>query len=173
MWSCSARDGGHTGQYVRYAASPDGTRWASSEILVPGPEDGYLYRAVSRYGGRTFTPPLKTDFPDCGSKHFCLRLSSGHYVLINNPESRKVLQVAGSADGIVFSQAAKLRHEPVALRNPGHDKGSPYSYPHALEHEGQLYIAYSVNRDDIWISMVPLEEISSSCFPVFLKAGPR
>jgi hypothetical protein len=120
---------------------------------------GTLYRSVSTDGGRSFTALAKTDFPDCTSKHFCLKLSTGRYVLINNPRHRGVLQMAGSADGVVFTETAKLRYEPVALRMPGGDKGAPYSYPHAIEHEGHLYVIYAVHRDDIWLTRIALAEI--------------
>jgi hypothetical protein len=126
---------------------------------------GYLYRSVSTDGGASFSQPLKTDFPDCRSKHYCFRLSSGTYILINNPVSRDALQVAGSRDGKVFTRTTVLRDEPVALRNPGHDKGSRYSYPHAIEHEGQVYVAYSVNRDDIYVTRVAIEEIEAKLGP--------
>ncbi|OVE79683.1 hypothetical protein BVY01_01775 [bacterium I07] len=121
---------------------------------------GFLYRSLSEDGGRSFTEPVRTDFPDCKSKHFCLKLSNDIYILISNPYTRKTLQVAGSQDGIVFSRESILRYKPIAVRNPGHDKrSSPYTYPHAIERDGYVYIAYSVNRDDIWLTRVSIGEI--------------
>ena len=71
-----------------------------------------------------------------------------------------ILPVAGSNDGLVFTREAKLRYKPVAVINPGHDKpSSPYTYPHSLEYSGYVYIAYSVNRDEIWLTCVSIKEI--------------
>ena len=126
-------------------------------------KSGFLYRSVSEDGGQSFSPPRKTDFPDCKAKHFCLKLSNGQFILTNNPYSRKELHVAGSSDGRVFTHAAILRNEPTAVRNPGKDKNhSPYTYPHAMEFDGDVYFVYAVYRDDIWITRVSLEELGQT-----------
>ena len=123
---------------------------------------GFLYRSVSEDGGRTFPEPTRTDFPDCRCKHYCMRLSTGLYLLVNNPRTRNVLQVAGSPDGKVFTRAAKLRWEPVALRHEGHDKGGHYTYPHAIEHEGNVYFVYAINRDDIAVTRVAVRALEAT-----------
>jgi hypothetical protein len=65
-----------------------------------------------------------------------------------------------SDNGTVFSRTAVLRDNPPAVRNPGHDKSPSFTYPHAVEHNGWLYIAYSVNRDDISITRVSIDDIT-------------
>lgn len=123
---------------------------------------GFLYRSVSEDGGRTFTEPTRTDFPDCRCKHYCMQLSTGRFILVNNPRTRDVLQVAGSPDGKVFTQAARLRWKPVPLRHKGHDKGGHYTYPHAIEHDAEVYFIYAVNRDDIAVTRVSVEDLEAA-----------
>ena len=124
--------------------------------------EGFLFRSVSHDGGKSFTEPVQTNFPDCTSKHYCFELSNGMYILINNPESRQTLRVSGSPDGKVFTSTAILRHKPSQVRNPGHDKSPSYTYPHAIEHEGGVYVIYAVNRDDIYLTRIPLATIAET-----------
>ncbi len=124
--------------------------------------EGFLFRSISTDGGKSFTEPVQTNFPDCKSKHYCFKLNNGIYLLINNPESRKTLRVSGSADGKVFTSTAILRRNPTKTRNPGHDKSPSFTYPHAIERDGAVYVIYAVNRDDIAITRVPVRTIKKT-----------
>jgi len=35
-----------------------------------------------------------------------------------------------------------------------------WSYPYAIEHNGQLYIIYSVNKEDCEVSIIPLRALA-------------
>ena len=96
---------------------------------------GYLYRSFSVDNGRTWSPPVKTDFPDARSKFHGLRMSNGQYVLVSNSnyENRQWLTLALSDDGMVFDRLFFL----VAGDFNGVD------YPHVMEHDGYLYVAHS------------------------------
>ena len=50
---------------------------------------GFLHRAFSTDEGRTWSPPVKTNFPDATSKFCGLRLCDGRYVLVSNPQPKK------------------------------------------------------------------------------------
>ena len=157
-----ANDFPNPGDILAQFTEADSTVRADGAVAVHFRDNGggrFLYRAVSTNNGATFSAPVQTDFPDCTCKHYCTRLSNGMYILINNPHTRNVLQMAGSPDGEVFTHAARLRYEPVALRYPGHDKGGAYTYPHAIEHDGYVYAIYAVNRDDIYVSRVWVGDI--------------
>ncbi len=99
---------------------------------------GYLYRAFSVDNGRTWSKPVKTDFPDARSKLHGLRMSNGKYALVNNShfEHRKWLTLAISDDGMVFDKLFFL----VEGEIDGVD------YPHVMEHDGYLYITHSGGR---------------------------
>lgn len=96
---------------------------------------GYLFRAFSGNAGRTWSEPVRTNFPDARSKFHGLRMSDGRYVLVSNshPNRRDPLTLALSEDGLVFD---RLFHLVGGQRN-GVD------YPMVMEHEGYLYIAHS------------------------------
>ena len=96
---------------------------------------GYLYRSFSIDNGRSWSPPVKTDFPDARSKFHGLRMSNGKYALVNNSHynHRQWFTLSISEDGIVFDKMFFL----VSGDKNGVD------YPHMIEHEGYLYIVHS------------------------------
>jgi hypothetical protein len=127
-----------------------------------------FYRAVSADNGRTWTAPQKTNFPDATSKFFCLRTTRGYYVLISNanPAERNPLCLSTSDDGITFTRMARLPI-PDELRKGGAStrsrsestKPDSLQYPHAIEHGGQLFIAYSRKKQTIEVVKISLDEV--------------
>lgn len=125
----------------------------------------YLLRLESADAGRTWLPPVRTNFPDADSRLCGLRLSNGRYVLVNNPNPHRYrvpLSIAVSRDGLTFPALANLRTEQTNKRFPGHAKAPGYQYPRALEHDGRLWVIYSVNKEDIELSVVPLAAIDGA-----------
>ena len=100
----------------------------------------FLYRSVSRDNGRTWSQPLRTNFPDAVSKFHGTRLRDGRYVLVSNayPLKRDPLTIAVSEDGMVFDRLFYL----VGGEHNGVD------YPAVLEHGDYLYIAHSGGRGE-------------------------
>ncbi len=127
-----------------------------------------FYRAVSEDNGRTWTTPEKTNFPDATSKFFCLRTSHGYYVLISNanPTGRNPLCLSTSEDGITFTRMGRLDIPEKVTPPPSKIKYikpifSSYQYPHAIEHDGHLLIAYSRAKRTIEVVKVPLSELDA------------
>jgi iduronate 2-sulfatase len=115
----------------------------------------YLYHSLSRDQGRTWSAPVRTNYPDATSKNIGGRLSDGRYFLINNPNqrSRNVLGITFSEDGWQFSHPRALRNNPPAQRFPGRAKApNSFQYPHVLEKDGSLWVIYSTNKEDIEVS---------------------
>lgn len=166
-------------QLIRYATSVDGHRWSGSGILADDPDgpegpgswivnpegavrrffgDGqrskFLYRSVSRDGGETWPAPVRTNYPDAGSKNFAGRLSNGWYSLINNPnpDSRDPLGISFSRDGWKFGLPLALRSGAPEQRYPGRAKNRfSLQYPHAIEKNGSLWVIHSTTKEDIEI----------------------
>jgi len=123
--------------------------------------EGFLYHSISLDDGFTFSTPLQTNYPDTPAKSFTGRLSSGEYYLINNPgKTRDPLAITFSHDGWTFSNAALLRYKAPELRFNGLAKlNMTFQYPHAIEHNGSLWVIYATNKEDIEISEFDLGEL--------------
>jgi len=111
---------------------------------------GYIFRAFSSDSGRTWTAPVKTDFPDARSKLHGLRLTDGRYVLVSNskPRKRDPLTLALSDDGLVFNRLFYLVG------------GRHVDYPHVMEHDGFLYIAHSGAKMSVEIERVRIADLA-------------
>jgi len=94
---------------------------------------GFLFRSFSTDNGRTWHPPVKTNFPDATSKFNGTRLSDGRYVLVSNanPDKRDPLVLSISEDGMVFNKMGYLVG------------GRWVDYPHVIEHDGHLFVAFA------------------------------
>jgi hypothetical protein len=116
-----------------------------------------LYRATSADGGKTWSAPVKTNFPNASSKLFSLATSKGTRVIISNANpklGRRELHLSASADGLKFTQMARLDIPSV---RPG-----TLQYPHAIEHDGHLYIAFSRNKTAIEVVRVRVADLPAA-----------
>jgi hypothetical protein len=110
---------------------------------------GYLYRAFSTDNGRTWTKPVRTNFPDARSKFFGLQLEDCRYVLVSNPhpQKRDPLTIAMSDDGMVFTKMARLV------------SGRHVDYPHAIEHDGHLYVAFASAKQTVEVLEIRIADL--------------
>lgn len=124
---------------------PDGNLMA---LFRDNRRSGYLYRSFSIDNGRTWSIPIKTDFPDATSKINGLRLNDGRYVLVSNanPRRRDPLVISISDDGMVFQRMGYLVG------------GRRVDYPHVIEHEGHLLVAFAGGKQSVEILKIRLAE---------------
>lgn len=134
-----------------------------------GPHQSHrMYASLSKDGGKTWTTPVRTNIPDSPSKAVTGALPNGKIYLIGNqiPASahgfRDPLTIALSSDGKTFNWAATIRHGTPPLRYPGHAKNRGFQYPSALVVGKVLWVIYSINKEDVAISRVPLRELVSA-----------
>lgn len=120
----------------------------------------FLYRSISEDQGRSWIAPGRTNFPDATSKLFGLRLSDGRYVLISNsnPRARDPLTIAISNDGLVFHQLARLVG------------GRHVDYPHAIEHNGHLLVAFAGGKQSVELLRIKLSALDAITMPVSVKS---
>lgn len=118
-------------------------------------KSGYLFRAFSTDTGRTWSTPVRTDFPDARSKLHALRLRDGRYALVSNanPKKRDPLTLALSDDGLVFNKLFYVIG------------GRHVDYPHLMEHDGYLYIAHSGAKMSVEIERVRLADLNQMSMP--------
>ncbi|MFV1967086.1 MAG: exo-alpha-sialidase, partial [Pirellulaceae bacterium] len=125
---------------------PDGNLMA---LFRDNRHSGYLYRSFSTDDGRTWSRPVKTDFPDATSKINGLRLRDGRYVLVSNanPRKRDPLVLSISEDGMVFDRMGYLVG------------GRRVDYPHVIEHDAHLLVAFSGWKQTVEVLKIPLDEL--------------
>jgi len=117
-----------------------------------------------------------TDIPDSHSRGQAIKLSDGSVLLIGNQIAhqfdkglylkRDPLTVAFSPDGTYFTNVFALRSAGEAGIShrfsdiPG-SKPAGYGYLSSITHNDTLYVCYTVNKEDIAISIVPLSLIKN------------
>ncbi len=116
---------------------------------------GFLYRAFSTNNGRSWTRPVRTNFTDARSKFSGLKLSDGRYVLVSNanPEKRDPLTIAISDDGLVFTKMFYLVG------------GRHVDYPHVMEHNGNLYVAFASAKQTVEVLKIRITDLDDIEMP--------
>jgi hypothetical protein len=113
-----------------------------------------LFRAFSTDMGRSWSKPVVTNFPNSTSKTFTLETSRGYRVLVNNANpkmGRRQLMLSISKDGLVYTRMLVLDIKSAKPAN--------FQYPHVLEHDGYLWIAYSKDKATIEMLRVALSDL--------------
>jgi hypothetical protein len=134
--------------------------------------------ALSSDEGKTWSRPVKcTTLRMTGAKLSGRQLSDGRYALIYNPnvddDHRWPLAIVTGDDGIVFDNMLVVQGEVPPRRFAGKykDFGSQYN---RLVEEGNgktpgsdLWVTYSMNKEDIWVSRVPVPVRDRVSAPVY------
>lgn len=125
---------------------------------------GHLFASESRDAGATWSVPVETNFPDSMARCHVGTLPDGTVYLVNNPGpglmNRRFLTLALSADGRTFTRAGILRSDPPPMRLPGKDKVGGWQYPCGRFWRNRLHVSYSLNKEDILVSSIALEEMT-------------
>jgi len=118
-------------------------------LIRDNSRSGRLLRTTSIDNGQTWGPVVRTNFPDATSKFFVLRTSRGYYVLVSNanPKRRDPLTLAVSRDGLVYTHLFQLVG------------GRHVDYPHVIEQDGHLLIAFSGAKQTMEVLKVSLDEL--------------
>ncbi len=108
-----------------------------------------LLRTYSTDNGESWSPIIRTDFPDATSKFFVLRTSRGYYAMVSNsnPKGLDPLTLAISEDGIVFTRLYYLIG------------GRHIDYPHLIEHDGHLMAAFSGAKQTMEVLKISLDDV--------------
>lgn len=114
-----------------------------------------LLRTFSKDSGKTWSKIERTNFPDATSKFFVHRTSRGYYVMVSNsnPRKRDPLTLAISEDGLVFTKLCWL----IGDRH--------IDYPHIIEHDGHLLIAFSGAKQTMEVMKVALDDLEKIQMP--------
>ena len=123
----------------------------------------FLLRTFSRDNGKTWSKIHRTNFPDATSKFFVHRTSRGYYVMVSNsnPRKRDPLTLAISRNGLVYTKLFWLIG------------GRHVDYPHIIEHDGHLLIAFSGAKQTMEVMKVSLDELERLVMPNSVEAAHR
>lgn len=125
---------------------------------------GVAWVAESDDYGKTWQPARKSNLPMPRSKAYYGKLSTGQEYLVSNLKNRDTLVISVSRPGeTTFSQMWRIRHgKSGPPRFTGFAKGKQWSYPYAHEHDGKLYVVYSIGKEDCGLSILPISSLQVS-----------
>lgn len=143
--------------------------------------------ALSSDEGQTWSDPVKVPtLQMTGAKFSGRRTSDGRYALLYNPngddDHRWPLAIVTGDDGIIFDNMLCVQGEVPPRRFNGKYKDFGPQYNRLVE-EGNgstpgtdLWVTYSMNKEDIWVSRIPVPVRQTNSGPVFddfdlMKAG--
>jgi hypothetical protein len=160
-------------------AAPKGLKFPEPTIIVEadrlvaiirnefalGPPQTQALVSESFDHGHSWTMASLSNLPMVNSKPFAGILSNGQRFLVANypdPVSRRgCLTIALSRPGeLRFSAMRVIRQgvPPVFLQ--GLCKEPQWSYPYAIEHDGELLVTYSVSKEDCAMTRIPLSSLN-------------
>lgn len=156
----------HDGDVSR-ELEPSLYRKADGCLVMLFRDEGGSFRllvAQSCDGGAHWTTPVVTDFPDARAKLSAGNLPDGTAYLINAPSGTKLrvpLALSLSRDGETFRHSFLLRGgaDAVPPRFDGRYKRAGFHYPKSVVWNGWLYVGYSIGKEDVAITRVPLASL--------------
>ena len=109
----------------------------------------------SAYTKCQWSKPVKTNIPDAPARTCVSSLSNNVIYYIGNAisKTREVLVLAISNDGYHFIKSWALKYN-------SNSQGNSFEYPSAVWNDDNLFVTYSLNKRDIQISVVSLQDIS-------------
>jgi hypothetical protein len=127
----------------------------------------YSWAGLSPDNGNTWSIPVRVpSLIMAGGKNWGQRTSDGRYAMCYNPietqQYRYPLIVTTSSDGIVFDTMSVVHGEVPPRRFYGENKDFGPCYVRGITEGEQtppddcLWLTYSVNKEDIWVSRVPV-----------------
>jgi hypothetical protein len=148
--------------YAETTVIPDGKR----VLAICRPRNPKL-ALVSTSGdyGRTWTPCRVSNYPMSDAKPYAGVLSTGQRYLVSNfpargmPQRDTLVIAVSRAREETFSRLWKIRFGPSKAPLGGRAKARQWSYPYAHEHDGKLYVVYSISKEDCGLSIIPLRAL--------------
>lgn len=120
----------------------------------------------SKDGGKTWTQPVARarGFVNSNAKIWGQRLSDSTFATVYNPaEFRWPLALSTSVDGEEYTTLNLVHGEMTPLRYGGQYKSHGPQYVRGVEVTDSplkpgdpMYVAYSVNKEDIWVARIPV-----------------
>jgi hypothetical protein len=120
--------------------------------------------AFSKDEGKTWTQPQRAPgFVNSNAKIWGQRTSDGRYATVYNPSDfRWPLAISVSEEGLEYKNLLLVNGEITTMRYGGSYKSYGPQYVRGIQErdgkppDGKLWVAYSMNKEDIWVSSIPV-----------------
>ncbi|OIN58686.1 exo-alpha-sialidase [Arsenicibacter rosenii] len=121
--------------------------------------------SISSDNGKTwaYSPLRAPGFVNSNAKIWGQRTADGRYVTVYNPsEFRWPLALSTSTDGLNYTNLLLVNGEISPMRYGGAYKSYGPQYVRGIEEgngtppDGNLWVTYSMNKEDIWVSKIPV-----------------
>lgn len=125
----------------------------------------YALTSISKDEGRTwqYGPLRAPGFVNANAKIWGQKTSDGKYATVYNPsEFRWPLGISVSDDGLNYKTLLLVNGEITSLRYGGAYKSYGPQYVRGIQEmdgkpaDGNMWVTYSMNKEDIWISKIPV-----------------
>lgn len=125
----------------------------------------YALTSISNDSGKTwqYNPTRAPGFVNANAKIWGQRTSDGKYAAVYNPsEFRWPLAVSVSDDGLNYKNLLLVNGEITSMRYGGAYKSYGPQYVRGIQEMdgnppgGDMWVTYSMNKEDIWISKIPV-----------------
>lgn len=125
----------------------------------------YALTSISNDNGKTwkYHPTRAPGFVNANAKIWGQRTSDGKYATVYNPsEFRWPLAISVSDDGLDYKNLLLVNGEITSMRYGGAYKSYGPQYVRGIlpgngqPADGNLWVTYSMNKEDIWVSKIPV-----------------
>jgi len=124
----------------------------------------FALTSVSNDKGKSwaYNPVRAPRFVNSNAKIWGQRTSDGKYIAVYNPsEFRWPLALSVSDDGLNYKNLLLVNGEITSMRYGGNYKSYGPQYvrgleANALSPDGNCWVTYSMNKEDIWVSRIPV-----------------
>jgi hypothetical protein len=125
----------------------------------------YALTSISKDEGRTwlYNPVRAPKFVNANAKIWGQKTSDGKYATVYNPsEFRWPLAISVSDDGLNYKNLLLVNGEITSLRYGGAYKSYGPQYVRGITEgdgippDGNLWVSYSMNKEDIWVASIPV-----------------
>lgn len=139
----------------------------------------YALTSITTDEGKTwqYNPTRAPGFVNANAKIWGQRTSDGKYATVYNPsEYRWPLAISISDDGLNYKNLLLVNGEITSMRYGGAFKSYGPQYVRGIQEmdgtppDKNLWVAYSMNKEDIWVSKIPVpvrDKVTSDVNDVF------
>lgn len=128
---------------------------------------------LSHDGGKTWKIVISPGLVTGSAKMWGQRTSDGLYAQVFNPASNRwPMAVSVSQDGLLYDNISLLHGDVSPMRYQGHYKSDGPQYlrgilpGNGMVPDGNMWLTYSVNKEDMWVSRVSVPIRTSTSNPI-------